>query len=112
MPRIVWEGHPQGPPPRSPTGRCPPYSLPSSPQARQVLGRDKLLVVGLSVVPDNDRDGDRDRAHASARERGPAGLGQPSYAVGWARWAIRPRRSGVHLQTCTGAAVSDTAVSP
>ncbi|MER5799224.1 TIGR03620 family F420-dependent LLM class oxidoreductase [Streptomyces mirabilis] len=50
-------------------------------QARQVLGPDKLLVVGLSVVPDSDRD----RARAIARERVSTGLGQPSYAAGLAR---------------------------
>ncbi|QIY68308.1 TIGR03620 family F420-dependent LLM class oxidoreductase [Streptomyces sp. RLB1-33] len=49
--------------------------------ARQVLGPDKLLVIGLSVVPDTDRD----RARAIARERVSAGLDQPSYAAGLAR---------------------------
>lgn len=46
-----------------------------------MLGPDKLLVVGLSVVPDSDRD----RARAIARERVSAGLGQPSYAAGLTR---------------------------
>ncbi|MCZ0997295.1 LLM class flavin-dependent oxidoreductase [Streptomyces mirabilis] len=59
----------------------PPYSPEFTAQARQVLGPDKLLVVGLSVVPDSDRD----RARAIARERVSAGLGQPSYAAGLTR---------------------------
>jgi probable F420-dependent oxidoreductase len=45
-------------------------------QARQALGPDKLLVMGLSVVPDTDRD----RARATARETVSARLGEPSYA--------------------------------
>lgn len=46
-----------------------------------MLGPDKLLVIGLSVVPDTDRD----RARAIARERVSASLGQPSYAATLAR---------------------------
>ncbi len=60
-----------------PAGQPPEFTA----QARQVLGPDKLLVVGLSVVPDSDRD----RARAIARERVSAGLGQLSYAAGLAR---------------------------
>jgi probable F420-dependent oxidoreductase len=46
-------------------------------QARQALGPDKLLVMGLSVVPDTDRD----RAKATARERVSNSLDNPSYAA-------------------------------
>ena len=46
-------------------------------QARKVLGPDKLLVVGLSVLPGPDRD----RARAMARERLSASLARPSYAA-------------------------------
>jgi probable F420-dependent oxidoreductase len=42
-------------------------------QARQVLGPDKLLVIGLSVVADTDRD----RAKAIARETVSGGIGRP-----------------------------------
>jgi probable F420-dependent oxidoreductase len=50
-------------------------------QARQALGPDKLLVMGLSVVPDSDRD----RAKATAREMVSGLLAQPSYAAAMAR---------------------------
>ncbi|HEV7978607.1 TIGR03620 family F420-dependent LLM class oxidoreductase [Amycolatopsis sp.] len=50
-------------------------------QARQALGPDKLLVVGLSVVADSDRD----RAKATAREKVSDMLGRPSYAAAIAR---------------------------
>ncbi|GAB2959779.1 TIGR03620 family F420-dependent LLM class oxidoreductase [Amycolatopsis acidiphila] len=50
-------------------------------RARQLLGPDKLLVVGLSVVVDSDRD----RAKATAREKVAGRLGMPSYAAGIAR---------------------------
>ncbi|HWS91761.1 MAG TPA: TIGR03620 family F420-dependent LLM class oxidoreductase [Mycobacterium sp.] len=46
-------------------------------QARRVLGPDKLLVVGLSVVVDDDAD----RAKATAREAVSGRLGVPSYAA-------------------------------
>jgi hypothetical protein len=46
-----------------------------------VLGPDKLLVVGVSVVVDADRD----RARSTARERVSASLGRPSYAATIAR---------------------------
>jgi probable F420-dependent oxidoreductase len=45
--------------------------------ARQLLGPDKLLVIGLSVVADSDRD----RAKAIARETVSGGLGRPSHAA-------------------------------
>jgi probable F420-dependent oxidoreductase len=50
-------------------------------QARQVLGPDKLLVMGLSVVLDTDQE----RARATARETVSARLGEPSYAAALAR---------------------------
>lgn len=50
-------------------------------QARQVLGPDKLLVIGLSVVADTDRD----RAKAIARDTVSGRLGQPAYAASMAR---------------------------
>src|SRR6202012_3818881 len=50
-------------------------------QARQVLGPDKLLVVGLSVAP----DGDPERAAATARQAVSNALHQPSYAAAMAR---------------------------
>jgi probable F420-dependent oxidoreductase len=50
-------------------------------QARQTLGPDKLLVVGLSVIPDADRD----RAKQGARTAVSNLLGQPSYAAGMVR---------------------------
>ncbi len=60
-----------------PAGLPPEFTV----QARQVLGTDKLLVIGLSVVPDPDRD----RARAVAREAMSASLGRPSYAAAIAR---------------------------
>jgi probable F420-dependent oxidoreductase len=50
-------------------------------QARQALGPDKLLVVGLSVVADTDRE----QARAAARQTVSNALGQPSYAAMMAR---------------------------
>ncbi|AHH96836.1 TIGR03620 family F420-dependent LLM class oxidoreductase [Kutzneria albida] len=50
-------------------------------QARQALGPDKLLVVGLSVAVDPDHD----RARATARETVSALLERPSYAANLAR---------------------------
>jgi probable F420-dependent oxidoreductase len=50
--------------------------------ARQLLGPDKLLVVGLAVVADADPD----RAKETARQRVAARLGQPgTYAATMAR---------------------------
>ncbi|GAB2843295.1 hypothetical protein GCM10027176_53700 [Actinoallomurus bryophytorum] len=49
--------------------------------ARQVLGPDKLLVRGLSVILDTDRE----RARATARETVSARLWQPSYAAALTR---------------------------
>jgi probable F420-dependent oxidoreductase len=46
-------------------------------QARQLLGPDKLLIVGLCVIPDSDRA----RAQAAARETLSGWLGRPSYAA-------------------------------
>jgi probable F420-dependent oxidoreductase len=46
-------------------------------QARQVLGPDKLLVVGVTVIPDRDVD----RAKDVARQTVSANLGRPSYAA-------------------------------
>jgi probable F420-dependent oxidoreductase len=46
-------------------------------QARKVLGPDKLLVIGLSVIADTDRD----RAKAIARDSVSGRLGQPSFAA-------------------------------
>jgi probable F420-dependent oxidoreductase len=56
-----------------------PAGLPTefTAQARQVLGPDKLLVVGLSVIPDADAD----RAKAAARESVSGRLSAPSYAA-------------------------------
>jgi probable F420-dependent oxidoreductase len=56
-----------------------PAGLPAeyTAQARQVLGPDKLLVVGLSMVSDSDAD----RARATAREVVSARLGAASYAA-------------------------------
>nr|WP_265737844.1 LLM class flavin-dependent oxidoreductase [Actinacidiphila oryziradicis] len=60
-----------------PAGLPPEFTA----QARQVLGPDKLLVVGVSVVVDADRD----RARSTARERVSASLSRPSYAATIAR---------------------------
>ncbi|HME79884.1 MAG TPA: TIGR03620 family F420-dependent LLM class oxidoreductase [Mycobacterium sp.] len=56
-----------------------PAGLPATftAQAREVLGPDKLLVVGLSVIPDADAD----RAKAAARESVSGRLAAPSYAA-------------------------------
>jgi probable F420-dependent oxidoreductase len=57
-------------------------------QARQVLGPDKLLVVGLAVVADADRD----RARATARQTVAGRLGQPgTYAATMARLGYSER---------------------
>jgi probable F420-dependent oxidoreductase len=51
-------------------------------QARQLLGPDKLLVVGLAIVADADAD----RAQATARQQVAGRLGQPgTYAATMAR---------------------------
>ncbi len=50
-------------------------------QARRLLGPDKLLVVGLAVTLDSDRD----RAKATARETVSGWLGRRSYAATIAR---------------------------
>jgi probable F420-dependent oxidoreductase len=52
-------------------------------QARRVLGPDRLLVTGLTVIADTDRD----RAKAAARDAVSARLGRPgsTYANGLAR---------------------------
>ena len=56
-----------------------PAGLPAkfTAQAREVLGPDKLLVVGLSVIADADPD----RAKAAARETVSGRLSAPSYAA-------------------------------
>jgi probable F420-dependent oxidoreductase len=56
-----------------------PAGLPAefTAQAREVLGPDKLLVVGLSVIPDADAD----RAKVAARESVSGRLAVPSYAA-------------------------------
>jgi probable F420-dependent oxidoreductase len=56
-----------------------PAGLPATftAQAREVLGPDKLLVVGLSVIPHADAD----RAKAAARESVSGRLAAPSYAA-------------------------------
>jgi probable F420-dependent oxidoreductase len=56
-----------------------PAGLPAmfTAQAREALGPDKLLVVGLSVIPDADAD----RAKAAARESVSGRLAAPSYAA-------------------------------
>ncbi|WP_328610248.1 TIGR03620 family F420-dependent LLM class oxidoreductase [Amycolatopsis sp. NBC_00345] len=50
-------------------------------QARQALGPDKLLVVGLSVVADSTRD----RSREKARERATAFLARPGTGAGLVR---------------------------
>jgi probable F420-dependent oxidoreductase len=57
-----------------PAGLPAPFTA----QAREVLGPDKLLVVGLSVIPDADAD----RAKAAARESVSGRLAAPSYTAG------------------------------
>ena len=56
-----------------------PAGLPAAftAQAREALGPDKLLVVGLSVIPDADAD----QAKAAARESVSGRLAAPSYAA-------------------------------
>jgi probable F420-dependent oxidoreductase len=56
-----------------------PAGLPAefTAQARQALGPDKLLVIGLSVV----LDADHDRARTVAREQAAASLGQPAFVA-------------------------------
>jgi probable F420-dependent oxidoreductase len=56
-----------------------PAGLPATftAQAREALGPDKLLVVGLSVIPDADTE----RAKAAARESVSGRLAAPSYAA-------------------------------
>jgi probable F420-dependent oxidoreductase len=56
-----------------PAGLPPEFTA----HARQVLGPDKLLVIGLSVVVHPDPD----RARTMARETVSTSLGQPSYAA-------------------------------
>lgn len=60
-----------------PAGLPPAFTA----QARQTLGPDKLLVVGLTVVPDPDAD----RAKDVARQTVSTNLGRPSYAATMAR---------------------------
>jgi probable F420-dependent oxidoreductase len=55
-------------------------------QARQTLGEDKLLVVGLSVITDNDGD----RAKAAAREHVSNSLKRPTYATTMAHLGYSP----------------------
>lgn len=56
-----------------------PAGLPATftAQAREALGPDKILVVGLSVIPDADAD----QAKAAARESVSGRLAAPSYAA-------------------------------
>lgn len=56
-----------------PAGLPPAFTT----RARQLLGPDRLLVVGLSVVSEPDRD----RARALARDTVSTSLGSPSYAA-------------------------------
>jgi probable F420-dependent oxidoreductase len=56
-----------------PAGLPPAFTA----QARQALGPDKLLVVGLMVIPDRDAD----RAKVVARQTVSANLGRPSYVA-------------------------------
>jgi probable F420-dependent oxidoreductase len=56
-----------------PAGLPPAFTA----QARQVLGPDKLLVVGLMVIPDPNAD----RAKDVARQTVSTNLGRPSYAA-------------------------------
>jgi len=71
-------------------------------QARQVLGPDKLLVVGLSVVGDFCLSEDVDRAKAAAREAVSNRLGESSYAA---------RIAGLGYSTQDIAEVSDRLVN-
>ncbi|WP_328460743.1 LLM class flavin-dependent oxidoreductase [Streptomyces sp. NBC_00448] len=56
-----------------PVGVPPQYTA----YTRQLLGPDKLLVVGMTVVPDQDRE----RARTGAREMAAALLARPSFAA-------------------------------
>jgi probable F420-dependent oxidoreductase len=56
-----------------PAGLPPAFTA----RARRALGPDKLLVVGLTVIPDLDAD----RAKGFARQTVSANLGRPSYAA-------------------------------
>ncbi|HEY3749045.1 MAG TPA: TIGR03620 family F420-dependent LLM class oxidoreductase [Pseudonocardiaceae bacterium] len=60
-----------------PAGLPPEFTA----EAREILGPDKLLVVGLNVVADTDPD----QARTGARERVTASLGLPSFAATIAR---------------------------
>lgn len=60
-----------------PAGLPPEFTA----QARQALGPDKLLVVGLSVVGDPDPD----QARRVARQTATTSLGRPAYAANIAR---------------------------
>ena len=53
-------------------------------QAREILGPDKLLCMGMNVVPDTDSD----RAREAARDLVRAGLGRPAYAAVLARFGF------------------------
>jgi probable F420-dependent oxidoreductase len=69
-----------------PAGLPPQYTA----QARQVLGPDKLLVVGMSVIPDADPA----RARAAARETVSGSLARPSYAATVARLGFPEAATG------------------
>ena len=69
-----------------PAGAPPEFTA----QARQVLGADKLLVVGLSVAVGSDRDG----AKAAARAIVSRSLGGPSYRAMMARLGYSTRDIG------------------
>jgi probable F420-dependent oxidoreductase len=56
-----------------PAGLPPEFTA----HARRILGPDALLVVGVSVIVDSDRD----RARTQARDTVSTSLGQPSYAA-------------------------------
>ncbi|MCU1680369.1 MAG: hypothetical protein JWQ81_1108 [Amycolatopsis sp.] len=60
-----------------PAGLPPEFTA----RARQELGPDKLLVIGLTIIPDTDAD----RAKAAARDTVAARLDQPWYSAGMAR---------------------------
>jgi probable F420-dependent oxidoreductase len=66
-----------------PAGLPPEFTA----QARQVLGPDKLLVIGLSVVSDTDAD----QAKATARETVSGWLGRRSYAATMAQLGYSAR---------------------
>jgi probable F420-dependent oxidoreductase len=103
MDRPTWPPAPEAPYPRIIAANGPkmlalsaeiahgafPAMLPPefTAQARQVLGPDKLLVVGLTVAPDSDLD----RAKGTAREAVSGRLGVPSYAATIARLGYSAR---------------------